>query len=88
MSYSRWSDSDWYTFWLADAEADASGDPIFEMWHCRDESLPCARYSQLRDITEDALAALVPGAPRDDIDELLGYVREFCADVEAKAGGI
>ncbi len=87
MSYSRWNPSDWYVFWLA--EDDDKGDPYLEMWFSKNEPLvDCiqfgARYSVLKDITEDALAALLPHAPRASIPELLTYVREFCVDVASE----
>ncbi len=73
MSYSRWSSSDWYVFQFVDSDRLA-------MWHCGDESHPSATFAQLDGIDEDALAALVPKAPRDDVGELLDLVREFCAN--------
>lgn len=78
MSYSRWSDSDWYTFWYAGTDAELA------MWHCGNQDHRSASYEQLKEISEDQLAARVPGSPRDDVPELLGYVREFCADVEER----
>ena len=71
MSYSRWSESDWYVFENTNGNLD--------MWHVEDDDhRPSATFAELDGITEDALAALVPGAPRDSIPELLVIVRRFC----------
>ena len=78
MSYVCWFGSDWYVYWEVGHD-----EPTCTLWHCDNKSsLPVATYAQLKGITEDALAKLVPGAPREAVAELLRYVREFCAAVE------
>ena len=84
MAYSRWSDSDWYTYWCA--EADDGGDPLLVIHYVGDASAS-ARHSDLVDVDVDGLAKMLPEVPREALPELLGYVREFCADVADERAG-
>lgn len=79
-SYSRWSNSNWYTYWNTNTVGD---DARLAMWYWQPKLHWSATYAQLRDIDVARLTTLVPGAPDDDVPELLEYVREFCADVVA-----
>jgi hypothetical protein len=47
MSYSRWSDSDWYIFWRA-SDAKKADDEVLAIWHVGDQKLPNYSYADLK----------------------------------------
>lgn len=72
MAYARWSDSDWYVYWLAGTDDTLCVHPLaLKSYYLK--------YEQLKGIDLAGLEILVPGAD----EELLDYVQEFCSDVEA-----
>lgn len=97
MSYARWIEGDWYVFWSArDGSHGASA--VLCVWHVADEARPEITYAQALDavalsiigggaddVTVDNLAALVPGAPREAIGDLIPLVLAWMRDVEAEA---
>lgn len=84
MSYSRWSHSDWYTFWSAGTDATLCMWPSARIVDATENDAPLysADFDDLDGVTIDALAAMVPRVTnRADVEELLELVREFCDDV-------
>lgn len=91
MSYSRWSNSFWYTFWgyrPVDAPEETRDNAIFEI-------CDVARFEarQLRENIDQCIAKVeevmatdyIPPFTKDELkEELLGYIRNFLEDVYDK----
>ena len=88
MSYSRWSDSNWYTFWYSN-----SGPPRIEQemacWYVGMEAAPTVKFGngdvdKLLASVREQMGAEAADVPDADWTELEGYVREWVAEVEAE----
>lgn len=91
MSYSRWSNSRWYTFWSCqpDGEIETRQNAIFEV--CGVERFMA---KQLRERLEECVDAAISAEKRffpesqevtdEQRDELREYMRRFLADVDAR----
>tara|TARA_Y100000590_G_scaffold442086_1_gene569725 strand:+ start:153 stop:452 length:300 start_codon:yes stop_codon:yes gene_type:complete len=87
MSYSRWINSSWYTFWSGSASsrseeqfaclADLDGDHQFH-WPYNLVKDFIKNRSRLETIIQQVKAT------DDEISELLEYMKEFVADVDLK----
>ena len=83
MSYSRWLNSDWYTFWCCQDDATENRDTaLFEIM-----CVATFTAKQLRDnlgaCMDQACAASGHDRPPNR-EELEGFVAEFLSDVDAK----
>lgn len=88
MAYSRWSSSDWYTFW----EIRFPGEPQTDrdtaklvIIHSGDEVGVTSLYftaKQLRESLADCLDEVQEKVPQGDIEELEGYISKFLAAVD------
>jgi len=79
MSYSRWGDSTWYTFWRTQDETTKNRDTaIFEI--CGEHSFTA---KELREHLEGCLA-MISGATQDELEELKEYITEFLYDIDEK----
>ena len=80
MSYSRWGkDSHWYTYWHAGGGFNRS-DQMFDVCMVK-----VFNYEELKEDIEDCLAKVKeedPSATNEEMMELMGYMKEFMADVE------
>jgi hypothetical protein len=81
MSYSRWADSSWYTYWETSKPASVEGE-LLAIHYSFDEYFVLT----LGEIEADVLSALerikgLTGASDAEIDELRGYCQQFAADV-------
>ena len=85
MSYSRWINSEFYTFWSGSGASKKEDEQFCCMYSL--DSSPHFCYSEVKDmiknpdlmrhkITEDLYS--------DHIEELLGYMKKFIKDVEQK----
>lgn len=88
MSYSRWSDSNWYTFWYSD-----SGPKRIEQelacWYAGTEATPTVKFgngdvNKLLASVREQMGAEAADVTDADWAELKGYVREWVAEVEAE----
>ena len=79
MSYSRWSNSEWYTYWcMSNAhEIRDMDNELFEV--C---AVHTFTYRELKDDIENCLVTVKEKCPEGNLDELRGYMEEFVADVE------
>lgn len=79
MSYSRWSNSDWYTFWrtLPSGEVETKDNAIFDI--C---GLMTFTAKELRDDLEGCLKKVHEKEPEGDIEELKIYIGRFLEDVD------
>lgn len=78
MSYSRWSNSRWYTFWCV-TESDKKEDQIFEI--CTVKSFT---FLELKDNVSGCLdrVAAIEECSEADLLELQSYMLRFISDVE------
>jgi hypothetical protein len=79
MSYSRWSNSIWYTYWSTGC-SDKKNKQTFCI--C---SVATFTYKQLKDDIYKCLKEIkkkYPTCTDYEIEELRGYMKEFMADVE------
>ena len=80
MAYSRWSTSDWYTFWSSmgeDRDLETRDNAVFCI--CAAISFPS---KDLRDDIEGCLEKAHELQPDSDVEELRGYMNQFLADVD------
>ena len=79
MSYSRWSNSFWYTYYACSYSYER-GEQAFDV--C---GVKCFYYGELKENMESALTEvkkLCPEATEKELQELKGYMEEFMVDVE------
>lgn len=80
MSYSRWSDSFWYTYWAVGDEDDSMDEQVFQI--CLEDHFT---YRELKDNMERCVQTVAnTGAGPEELEELRGYMRRFMRDVEKK----
>jgi spore maturation protein CgeB len=85
MSYSRWSHSNWYTFWCISPypeEEQTKENAIFEI--CGITSFSA---KELRENLEECLKQvkeICTNADETDINELKVYIKKFLSDVDAR----
>ena len=83
MSYSRWIDSDFYTFWCG-SNVNKKEDEIFMcMYSLVSQAEIC--YNEVQEIIENPelmREKITDDLDEDDIQELLSYMGQFIADVD------
>lgn len=80
MAYSRWSNSRWFTYWVAIDEYDRDKQ-LFDI-----SAMKVFSYRELKDDIEGCLKTvrvLDPDASEEEYEELRGYMQEFLKDIEA-----
>lgn len=87
MSYSRWSNSRWYTFWsvfwpngFRTGESNLKLNQLFEI-----SGVATFTYQELKNERAACIKAVKAknrGATQEDIVKLEGYMDEFIADVD------
>ena len=83
MSYSRWIDSDFYTYWCG-SSATKKEDELFACHYSLDNS-PNLRYTEVKEIIKDPnlmYKRISKDLTEDQVFELLAYMMRFCADVD------
>jgi len=83
MSYSRWTNSDWYTIWCVQDDATENRDTALFQIVC------CATFTakQLREDLKSCLDRACDPSQYDRLvsrSQLEGFVAEFLEDVDAK----
>jgi hypothetical protein len=93
MSYSRWSNSRWYTFWTCFSEQKRykfptkrlKGNQVFEI--CDDPSL-FFTYKTITELGAESVLLEVrltfPDATDAELEELWGYMERFVRDVDER----
>lgn len=81
MSYSRWTSSQWYSFWNIAALNDTKDEQLLSLWYDM-SSTPSFTYAELKDITTAKLMEYFPEASIDDCDEALSLISQFIVDVD------
>lgn len=90
MSYSRWSNSSWYTFYRSDS-GDTLGEQVFSAWYSLDKCIDWT-YDELADLTRDRLKVediltrirFAYGCNDDEATELYDYIQQFMSDARAE----
>ena len=80
MSYSRWSDSKWYTYWST-SSGPLKEDQILCLWYSMDMCKDWT-YQQLKQMNIDDLMIEYGGVPYNDILEAQQYISAFINDVD------
>jgi hypothetical protein len=84
MSYSRWSNSEWYTYWCSGTSHKQSAQCLSISYSISDGK--DITYGELKELGStgivDKMKGLFPDASEKDIKSLLGYIDEFMDDVE------
>lgn len=82
MSYSRWSNSRWYTYWLASSQPENHNSATL----CVDDfDKPCyIEAARIRKDVDSCVREVVDkqGGTSDEAEELKGYMLRFLADVD------
>jgi hypothetical protein len=79
MSYSRWSDSNWYSFYNASRDDSKKEEQALSLWHVSESKT--FTYKELLSFGEGKLMSLYPEATDDDIQEALGFIERFISEV-------
>lgn len=92
MSYSRWSNSYWYTYWLARSEPDCRNTATFEICGALDEHDLRFQAAEIRKDVDACIERVYEAFVEEDytvkelrnidFDELRGYMLNFLADVD------
>lgn len=87
MSYSRWSNSRWYTFWKTQSEPTNHNNAQFCVCEPEEETIFLA--AEIRKNVDACIARLKDSRPghdasQDELQELRGYMLEFLADIDAR----
>jgi hypothetical protein len=80
MSYSRWSNSVWYSFWSA-GNAKRKEDEVFSLWADLTQTKDWT-YEQLLGFTVEDIGREYVGITLAEAEEAWGYIQEFIADVD------
>lgn len=92
MSYSRWGDSRWYTYWRGEDNSPLEEqvfqvDTLFTMGFIPYVEMKADFEAAVARFVKEAIAQEEEYAPdAEEIVELRGYMREFMAEVEAEFG--
>ena len=80
MSYSRWSNSTWYTFWSA-GDATTKEDEVLSLWLSIDSAKDWT-YNELKTWTVETVLENYPDITQAEAEEALEYIQHFLTDVE------
>jgi hypothetical protein len=80
MSYSRWSTSNWYSFYNTIGDGSKKEDQVLSLWHVTENK--DFTYTELKYFDENLLRTLYPKVNNDDINEALDIIKLFIADVD------
>jgi len=82
MSYSRWSNSNWYSFWNT-SSGETKESQVLSLWYCGSDELRDYQYSELLEITPNLLKSEYDvKIKKSEIFEALGYIHQFIEDVD------
>lgn len=78
MSYTRWSDSNWYSFYNAIGVDSKLEEQVLSLWHTSETR--SFTYEELLSIGKKKLKSIYPKADNDDILEAISIIERFKAD--------
>jgi len=85
MSYSRWSNSTWYTFWSVN-DAKRKEDEVLSLWADMSQTRDWI-YEELVTWTVEDVGKAYTGITLAEAEEAWGYIQEFLADVDEEYDG-
>ena len=80
MSYSRWSNSAWYTFWNSSSGEDRD-DQILSLWYSINQTKDWD-YKELKSWSVADVLENYTDITEDEAAEAYGYIQEFLENVE------
>lgn len=81
MSYSRWSNSNWYAFWDT-MSGDEKNEQVLSLSHVSSEIVPNFYYDELVDIKASSLPDIYEiELSKKDIAEAMDIIKLFLSDV-------
>lgn len=87
MSYSRWGNSCWYTFYCDFFTSSKKEDQVMACWYGVDEDAcidwTYAEILKLVNNSQDIKICARYGCTKEEAAELIGYMKRFMADVES-----
>jgi len=87
MSYSRWSDSSWYTFWDASRSGETKEEQELAVWYDVD-TLISWTFEELQSLLSKDhsyaihLLEMKYQCSPDEATEVMEYMQQFCNDVK------
>ena len=81
MSYSRWSNSIWYSFWAAN-DAQTKDEQLLSLWYSMDKTIDWT-YSEIAHITESDIQRRYD-CDIEESQEAMTYINRFIKDVDRK----
>lgn len=79
MSYTRWSTSNWYSFYNSSSEGATKDDQVLSLWHVTETKT--YTYKELKSMGIGKLRSLYPDATDEDIEEAMDIIEKFKKDV-------
>ena len=80
MTYSRWSNSNWYSFHVTGNDSASKDEQVLSLWHCMDTMIDWT-YKQLILINKSGISLSYPEVSDDDIDEAMVIIKRFITEV-------
>lgn len=81
MSYSRWIDSNWYSFWNSMCIDTIKEDQVLSLWYVGGD-ITDFTYSDLKGFTLETLKEIFPNVLEIELIEALEYIENFIQDVD------
>lgn len=81
MSYSRWSNSAWYSFWSCES-GEEKDDQVLCLWYSMSNCHPGFSYDDLKEMGEEDLKRHFPDATEEEIIEATVLISLFIEDVD------
>jgi len=79
MSYTRWTTSNWYSFYNSSSENSSKEDQALSLWHVTETKT--YTYKELQSMGIGKLQSLYPDATEEDILEAMDIIARFKKDV-------
>lgn len=80
MSYSRWGNSIWYTFWNSASSGSSKDEQILSLWYSMDKIIDWT-YSELIEITIEDIQRRYD-CDLEESQEAMIYINRFIDDVK------
>lgn len=81
MSYSRWSNSDWYSFWNNSPPDSVKDDQVLSLWYAG-EDLTDFTYKEVKKFDLCKMQEKFPTLDDGALNEALGYIQMFINSVD------
>ena len=82
MSYSRWMNSAWYSFWNS-SSGEKKEEQVLSLWADLEQTKDWT-YEQLLRFTVEDIGKVYTGITLAETEEAWGYIQEFLQDVDEK----